>query len=296
MPSSRRLKGGVGFFSRPASSTPFLKRMSRRVRGVLGRSSSNNRFGPAHRTAPVERRGLSPRPKKRSFTQRISRLFGYNKTPTHRSSPVGIELTNLRDRKVAPPSKIRPPLEPPSIDWIELTMDMIRSMTRKEKVQKLKELFDYPDRYLNLIGGYFPESYERVFKNFKNPALIQRLTDNQLGYVLIDLMAHFVQRHQRHEYQQLQTEIETLGPHIYVKKRSTDPSIKGFLAYNKSSVISELQSFDMETLIAALAKKIGPDNINKDTIIPLDMYTFETLHPFVAEMPSVYHEEFTLHL
>jgi hypothetical protein len=301
MPRSQKFKGGVGFFSRPPSSTHLLKRLSRKIRGVFGRSSSSNHGRPLQRTfrnVPLSRRDSSnsrSKQAKRSFTQRISRLFGYNKTPLKRDSPEGVELTTLKDRRIASPLKTRQPLEPPQIDWIDLNLDTIRSMTREEKIKQIKELFDYPDRYLKMIpNDYLHEN----FYNFSNEELVHHLTDNQLAYVLIDLMKYYLITNNIREYNwtvrpELE-ELNTLAPHIYVRKRST--VFPGFLVFRGNSVWPDLQSNSMEELISQLPTRISPEKINKDTIVPLDMFTFEALKPFVAKMPSVYHEKFTLHL
>ena len=305
MPRTRRLKGGFGFFSRAPSRTPLLQRMSRRIRGVFKRPTSTNRnsrtFGSVSRRDSSNSRSM---PAKRSFTHKISRFFGYNKTPLKKTSP-GIELTTLPDKRVAQP-KIRQPLEPPNIDWIELTMDMIRSMTREEKIQKLKELFDYPDRYLYLIGGYFPKRYESHFRYFKDPNLIQCLTDNQVGYVLIDIMLQYDRKYNFPEYNKVLAEVKTFDPVIYVKY---DRSVgQWFHSYNTVGFsnyvdkyagvqpINEVSGKDMETIISSLAKYIGDDKVTKDTIIPLDVKTCDALNPFVAELPSEYNDAFTLHL
>ena len=305
MPRSRRLKGGVGFFSRPPWGTPITKKISRMFGRSTSRNSSNSpRDAVAY--APVQNRATSqthssrfwPRSRKRSYSNKIhpsndglntaspyfsntnNPLFdGLNRTP----SPA-IELTNSRDLL---------PFENTSQGPIELTMDMIRSMGRVEKIQKLQEMIHYPDRYFDLIGGSnFRRKYRTCFKNFADPHLLQCLSDNQLGYVLIDIMMQYDRHHNTQEFQRVKAEVEaTLDPIIYVG------SFTWFQTYNTEwanyhqpyggkSKINELHEKTMDKILSKLALYIEPDKFTRDTLIPVDKKACEALKPLMAELPE----------
>ena len=265
---------------------------------------------PVHRQLiPRSRPNTREMPKKRSFTHRVSRFFGLNQTsPPEYSSP-GIELTNLRDRRDLP---LQNPLyqDGPFDKYdnapkghIELTMDMIRSMSREEKIQKLKELFDFPNRYFDMIKD-FNRKYDAYFQYFSNPLVLQCLTDNQLGYVLIDIMLQYDRTHNYEEFKKVKAEVENFDPVIYVRSENSRTWFQSYNTewakyqhpYGGVQKINMLSGPTMGTIVSALENYVGREKLTKDTMIPLTMKACEALAPLVAGMPDSYNEAFHLYL